>query len=577
MRIQTERGDSAGVAQTGSPAFARAVAPSRPPHETVVAALEAGAADGCPFLTIHGREPLELDAHAALEGARRFGAVLHAHGVKRGDRVPILLPTSLEFAKTLLGCMTIGAIPVPLASPMTFGGLERFIDNLGHIVDNAGARCIVTYERVQKAIAESSDLRSKVDHVLTLDDLNAGTSTSIPAVSVGASDTALLQYTSGTTGRPKGAVISHGALVANAYAIVQGMDLGPHDVGVTWLPMFHDMGLIGVLLTAVCHPYPIHLIRPETFVMRPKRWLELMTKVGGTLAAAPNFAYELCVSRIREDAEYDLSAWKRALNGAEAVHAGTVDRFTARFKRDGFRPETMMPVYGMAESTLAVTFSDWTTLPVVQGVDRKALEQGRVVESSGDGAFQAVSVGTPVAGASVCVTDDAGTLVPERQVGEVRISGPSLMDGYFHNDSATAEVLSDGWLRSGDLGFMERGQLFIVGRAKEVIIRGGRNYYPTDIERIAGDIPGVGNGVAAFARVNEATGTEDLVVVAETGEKDGEARATMVKDIRGELLAILGVKADDVRLCAIGKLPRTTSGKIRRGENVLLVADPEGM
>lgn len=540
----------------------------KPSHETVVAALEAAAREGGPFATFHGaREVRTLDFGAALEGAWRWSALLRARGVARGDRIPILLPTGPTFVTALLGTMLAGAVPVPLASPMTFGGLERYLRNLATIVEDAGAEWLITYPRIRDALATDAVLRDALrGGVLTEGEL-AGTGQPhrlLPSIS--GSDTALLQYTSGTTGRPKGVVVSHRALVCNAFAIAHGLGLTDRDVGVSWLPMFHDMGLIGVLLTAVCHPYVLHLMPPELFVMRPLRWLRVISEVGGTLSAAPNFAYELCVARGDDLSGLFLKAWRLALNGSEPVHAGTVERFRERFCSVGFRREAMLPVYGLAESTLAVTFSTLEEGYQTLTLDREKLEtQGRAVLSTGRTGYIAVSVGRPVAGTTVAITDSSGRVLSEGCVGEVRVSGPSVMDGYFRNEEASAAVLSGGWLRTGDLGFIHQGKLYITGRAKEVMIKAGRNVYPYDVERIVSEVPGVRpGGVAAFGRPNPETGTDDVVVIVETTETDQARREAIVRAVRGELLAVLGIKADEVHLWPVGAVPRTTSGKIRR-------------
>lgn len=549
-----------------------------PPQDSLVSALEATARAGTLSITLHlGQEPVRLSGQDLLEGALRRAALLRSRGVARGDRVVLLTPTSPVFIETFLGANLIGAVPVPLASPMTFGTLGRYLQNLRAIVQSCGARVIMTSPRMRDAIAEDEPLRAQLDHVLCEEDTANGGAVDLRLASVSGSDTAFIQYTSGTTGLPKGAVISHRALVSNTYSIYHGLGITNADVVVSWLPMFHDMGLIGVLLTSICHPLDVQLLRPESFLMKPGRWLEIIAQTRGTLAPGPNFAYDLCVNRPPKTEGLDLGSWRSAMNGSEAVHPSTVKRFCERFAKDGFRPQSVMPVYGMAETTLAITFPGMDNTYETLCVDRAALEQrGQAVNSTAADAYEAVSVGRPVAGMSVRVTSPSGQVVTERTVGEVRVAGPSLMDGYFRNPEASNEAIQDGWLRTGDLGFMEAGRLFIVGRAKEVIIKGGRNFYPNDIEEVASDVNGVSRGgVAAFARPNADTGTDDLVVVAETREKDPASRERMVKEIRGELLAAIGVKADDIRVVPIGALPRTTSGKIRRKECARKIAQGE--
>ena len=540
------------LARVTSPVALRVV------HATLLDALDAAVAGGQPYATFHGAHgERHLGYAAAREEAWRWSRLLRARGLRRGDRVALLLPTGPSFVTALLGVMMAGGVPVPLAAPMTFGGLERYLQNLAAIVADAEVRIVVTTPRVRDAALAVS---LAVPEILLEADLDGAPAAGPHPPSLGASDTALLQYTSGTTGRPKGVVVSHRALLSNAFAIAHGLALRPTDVGVSWLPLFHDMGLIGVVITAIAHPYPIHLISPESFVMGPRRWLELISRVKGTISCAPNFAYELCTARAGDTAAASLASLRVLLNGAEPVLRATVDRFTARFGPLGLPPDVMLPVYGMAESTLAVTF------PTL----------GAGLEAAGPAAHAGVSVGRPVAGASIAVTSESGEGLEEGAIGEIRIGGPSLMDGYFRNDAASAAVLSGGWLRSGDLGFVDDGRLFVTGRVKEVIIQGGRNVHAYDVERVAAEVNGLRvGGIAAFARANEASGTDDLVVVAETLEKDGGRRDRIAREVRGEVLAALGVRVDEVRLCAVGAVPRTTSGKIRRRECArLFLAEP---
>jgi len=311
--------------------------------------------------------------------------------------------------------------------------------------------------------------------------------------------------------------------------------------------MFHDMGLIGVLLTAVCHPYPLHLLRPEAFVMRPGRWLDLMSEVGATLTAGPNFAYALCLSRARTKDDLDLSSLRRALNGSEPVHASTVRAFHAHYAEAQLGAHVSLPVYGMAEATLAITFPDVGAPMRTLTLDRQALELRGEVRMHVEGErTEAVSVGRPVTGAEVRVRRADLELAQVDQVGEIEVGGASLMDGYHGRAEATAEVLVEGWLRTGDLGFVHEGELYVVGRKKEVVIKGGRNIYPYDVERVACDL--TQTSAAAFGRYNADAGTDDLVLVVETRSLEPEARAELEKQVRGDILATLGVKVDEVHL-----------------------------
>lgn len=541
---------------------------ARPSHGTLVEALERAAQDDAPFLVLHLAQqgPVELDARDALSGARLYAAELGRRGARKGDRVVLLLPTSVAFVHAFLGCLLAGAIPVPLASPMTFGTPDRFLRRVLGILESAEARHLVATRRMCEAVAADASLRSRLRERICADDpLPAIGLPHPPLPSIDGQDTAFLQYTSGTTGRPRGASIPHRAVVANAHAIATALGLGADDVGTSWLPLFHDMGLVGVLLTALCHPYRVHVLPPERFLMSPDRWTGLLGQVGATITASPNFGYEMAAGRSRSEA-FGLERLRASLSGAEPVRLDTFDRFHRRFGPAGFRRESFVPVYGLAENTLAVTFSSLGRGPRSLRVDRDALELHREVVAVPGHGTETVSVGRPVAGVRLRICDDRGRVLPPGRVGEIRVHGSSRMDGYFHDEAASAEVLDDGWLRTGDLGFVHAGELHVTGRSKELIIKGGRNFHPYDLESVAADVEGVvRGGVAAFGRRNAEAGTEDVVVVAEARVRDGAARETLVKTIRGELLSALGVKADRIVLCPPGALPRTTSGKLQRG------------
>jgi acyl-CoA synthetase (AMP-forming)/AMP-acid ligase II len=544
-----------------TPSHAASEVAVRPPHDTLVAAFEAAARAGEPYVTFHSAGKSNPKAgRDALDAALMWAKALALRGVGPRDRVLVLMPTGHAFVEALLGTMLLGAVPVPLATPMTFGSVDRYLENLVAVARDCQARATIAYPRIREAATRDPAVGAALGELLGEDSLDGARSVNVRLPSVGGADPAFLQYTSGTTGAPKGAIISHRAIVANAFSIAHGLSLGASDVGVSWLPLFHDLGLIGVLLTSLCHPYPVH-------VMSPRRWLELIARERGTISAAPNFAYDMCVARAGAAAgDLDLHTWRHALNGAEPVHAATAERFCQAFAASGLRGDVMMPVYGMAEATLAVTFSELDANMTTLSVDNEKMEVDRQVVPAADGR-RVVSVGRPVAGVTVEIIGPSGELALERAVGEIRVSGPSLMDGYWGNESASSEALVGGWLRTGDLGFIDGGRLFVTGRSKELIIKGGRNIHPYDVERVAGEVEGVrAGGVAVFGRPNPATGTEDLVLVAETTQTDAERRSAIAKAVRAELLEVLGIKPDDIHFCGVGKVPRTTSGKIRRAE-----------
>ncbi|MCB9602436.1 MAG: AMP-binding protein [Sandaracinus sp.] len=524
-------------------------------HATVVAALHRAADVRAELFELHLAARERLDARQLREDAAAWAGRLHAAGARRGDPIPILLPTGADFVAAFLGVQWLGAIPAPLATPMTFGSTTRFLEGFAAVVEDADARLAIATPRLRDALT-SLPVRHRLRDVLVPH--AGGGPTNAPTPDVSPEDAALLQYTSGTTGRPKGVVVSQRALVANAAAIAEALALRESDVGVSWLPLFHDMGLVGVLMTAICHPYRVHLLSPQSFAMRPRRWLELASDVAATITAAPNFAYQLCASRepdARSATPIALDALRAALNGSELVHAETLERFDDAFGPYGFSRAAWRPVYGLAENTLAVTIP--ASGPHVVSCDREAWHRLEV-RPPGHTEVRSVAVGRAVAGTEVRVKAPLG------QIGEIQVRGASRMDGYFRRPEQTAAVLDEGWFRTGDLGFERDGQLHVVGRAKETIVKGGRNVHPPDVERVACQRAEV-RAAAAWGAHDARLGTERLCVRVETREHDPVALGRLEAGIRGDVLASLGVRVDEVSFCAIGALPRTTSGKVRRG------------
>jgi 1-acyl-sn-glycerol-3-phosphate acyltransferase len=382
---------------------------------------------------------------------------------------------------------------------------------------------------------------------------------------------ALIQYTSGSTGDPKGVVLTHSNLLANIRAIGAGVNLQPGDFGVSWLPLYHDMGLIGSWLTALCFGVPIAILSPLVFLSRPERWLWAIHEHRGTVSAAPNFAYELCARRVDERAieGLDLSCWRAALNGAEPISPDTLERFARRFEPYGFRAEAFLPVYGLAESSVGLTFPPLGRKPWVDRIGRERFENAGAalpcLESDAS-PLRFVSEGKALPGHEVRVVDDASCETGERVQGNIQFRGPSTMQGYFKNPAATAAVMHrDGWVDTGDLGYLADGELFVTARIKDVIIKGGRNLYPQEVEEVVGGVQGVRRGcVAAFGLSDQRLGTEKLVVVAETRETDRLLQDEIEAQIISRVDAHLGLPPDVVRLVAPQTVPKTSSGKIRR-------------
>jgi acyl-CoA synthetase (AMP-forming)/AMP-acid ligase II len=343
------------------------------------------------------------------------------------------------------------------------------------------------------------------------------------------------------------------------------------DVGISWLPLYHDMGLIGGLFTTMYWNMPIVLMKPEAFLFRPQWWMENIGRYGVTMGVAPNFGYHYCVTRISDEdlARIDLATWRLALNGAEPIDRITLQKFIDKFKPCGLRDNLFLPVYGMAENSLAATFPALDNTTVARRFDRQMLEEEHLaLDSESEDSkeyIDLVAVGYPLIGQEIRIADEKGETLFERQVGEILVKSPSLTGGYYKNKSATDSAIRDGWLYTGDLGFILDGMLFISGRKKEMIIKRGKNIYPYDVERIAATVEGVRLGsCAAFAVQNQKEGTEDLVLVCESVIRDRERLEDLKKRISAEIMSRLGFRPDDIRIVPKGTVPKTTSGKLQR-------------
>jgi fatty-acyl-CoA synthase len=497
---------------------------------------------------------------------------LAASGVAPGETIAIMLPTSREFFVAFAGALVAGAIPVPLYPPFRFDRIEDYASRQVGILANAASRIFVT---VRSGLSVARVLRPQVAslrQVTTVEEL-VSKAAPAPAVEPGPDSPALVQYTSGSTGAPKGVLLAHRNLLANIRAIGRALEIEPTDVAVSWLPLYHDMGLIGCWLAPLYFGVPVTILSPLSFLSRPDSWLWTIHARRATVSAAPNFGYELCVRRIPDKLleGLDLGSWRAALNGAEQVSAATIERFTRRFQPHGFRPEAMLPVYGLAESSLAVAMPPLGRGPRVQSVSRLLLEtEGRAVTVGTEekSPLRSVSCGRPLPGHEVRITDAEGAALPETREGNLEFRGPSTMLGYYRNPEATRAVTrADGWVASGDRAYLAEGEVFITGRSKDMILRAGRNLYPQEIEELVADVSGVRRGcVAAFGVSDPDRGTERLVVVVETREEAAEGRQRLAHEIQTRLAENLDVPADEVFLVPPHTVPKTSSGKLRRSD-----------
>ncbi len=524
------------------------------------------------FLDEDGAEH-ELSHIELRDRARETAQGLRQRGIAPGDAVCIMLPTGLDFFYAFFGILIAGAVPVPIYPPARLSQLEDHLRRQAGILANARVKVLVT---VPQAKPLARFLKAKVNelgYVETVDDLRESVpeGTAWPVLKAG--DIAFLQYTSGSTGNPKGVMLSHANLIANVRAMGQALQADSTDVFVSWLPLYHDMGLIGAWMGSLYHAVKLVVMSPLTFLARPEKWLWAIHRYQGSISTAPNFAYELCQKRIAaEDIEgLDLTSWRVAANGAEPVIPTTMRAFADRFAEYGFEYEAMKPVYGLAESTVGLAFPPMGREPPIDRVDRDAFTKGgnaAPADDNDDNALEFVACGWPLPGHEFRVVDDAGRELPERREGRLQFRGPSSTTGYFRNPEATAKLFDGDWLDTGDYAYLLGGDVYLTGRAKDIIIKAGRNIYPQEIERAVGDVEGVRTGcVAVFGTTDEQSGTERLVVMAETRETDQQNRMAIRTEIEAAAGDILGMPPDDVALVMPQAVLKTSSGKIRRDAN----------
>jgi acyl-CoA synthetase (AMP-forming)/AMP-acid ligase II len=510
----------------------------------------------------------------ALGRAEAVAISLAQTGAHPGERVVLALPTSLDLLVGFVACQLLGAVPCIVEPPPAGRGLKpwalRLVPKLSVLQPCAIVTSSDSVEPVREALPEQ--------HALIVDARPAHAPERLTWYRAPDTAPAFLQFTSGTTDRPKAVACSHRAIFANIRGFARLGLWNEGDLLVNWLPLFHDMGLVASTLAPILHGIPVALMSPQMFLMRPARWLWAIHAMRGTISFAPNFAYQLCVKRVEEQdtVGLDLSCWRLAMNAAEFVHADTLDKFEGRFASAGFSRSAFTPSYGMAEMVVGISTKRPGEPVIVDRISRSILRRdGRAVPASeDDDATEIVQVGTVLEGHDVRIADANGNELAEREEGEIQIRGPSLFSGYYGNEAATNEVIVDGWLRTGDLGYLAGGRLFVSGRAKDVIIRGGENFHPHSLELAAATVLGVREGcVAAVGVPNLVSGTEDVVVAYETQETLPETLMAMGRRIEDVLQRCTGLRPDRVIPLAPRAIPKTTSGKIQRGLVRKLLAD----
>jgi acyl-CoA synthetase (AMP-forming)/AMP-acid ligase II len=566
---------------------------------TVAQAIEDAAAStktGFRFIE-ESSEAEPFFTHGGIERASaRYGGALQALGAKKGDRVALILPDNADFVFAFLGAIRAGIIPVPIYPPTGLGKLAGYLENTLHIVAKSGAKLLLTNAEIKRMLGSIAAQAPELQKVVAVENVRSSREELRPA-KVSLDDTCFLQFTSGSTSRPKGVILTHRNLAANVRAIME-LGLGVRDSvdsGVSWLPLYHDMGLIGFVIAPLYHVNTISFLPPLLFLKRPARWLEAVSRYHASVSFGPNFAYALCVKRIK-DSEVeglDLSSWRVAGCGAEPIRAENLRAFAEKFAKVGFSERAFVCCYGMAESTLAVAFSKVGTGVSTDLVDGEALwSEGRAVpvappegapEGAPDGAKENGAAAVPPGATAIvqCGGAFAGHDIrafafsdtksehplPEREVGELRLRGPSVTPGYYNEPELSQEALAGGWLKTGDIGYLAGGNVHICGRSKEVIIVNGRNYYPQDLEWEASKVEGVRKGnVIAFGTMKPHNDRERVIIAFETSVTDDAARQVQKGEVRRVVQQALGLTVDDVLPLAAGVLPKTSSGKLQRAK-----------
>jgi fatty-acyl-CoA synthase len=490
--------------------------------------------------------------------------------VKPGDRVLLINPNNQEFIEYFFGTLIAGAVPVPYTPPFGLAKIESYIVGLEAIAKDSGAKVCLTNNRLELLLRGAT---LKFERPLSIMNLGSASKKSkeipytLAELNINPSDLAFLQYTSGSTSQPKGVMLSHQNIMVNISAFLKALQVSTKDVSVSWLPLFHDMGLIGMLMGTLCAKATLYLIPPELFIRSPSIWLRSLSKFGGTITAAPNFAFHYCVKRISEETakEFDLSRVRVMLNGAEPVDIEAVEKFNHHFSVSNINKKAILPVYGLAESSLAVAFPHLGHV-ITDEVDADLLEVEGIAQSPSAISRRRtfVSVGKPIDTQEIKIMSDDDILQEERQVGEICVKGPSVMQGYYGKPEASAENLVNGWLKTGDYGYLADGNLYITGRKKDLIIRRGRNYFPQDIEEVVDGVAGVRKGrVVAFGISKDGSDTE-IVIIAETRIQNELALENVKLQIKQVIAQSFPFSPLEVRMVPPGTIPRTSSGKIRR-------------
>ncbi len=542
--------------------------------ETLADALDYAAegSNGMNFYDRRGDLSCALPYRVLREQALACAARLAGLDLERGARIAIAAETRREFVVFFFACQYAGLVPVPLPAALNLGGHEAFIEQTRAMLELVQASVVVGSEFFAPVLQTCVTGLTAPESVKFVGDFTAFDDLAPdvrPLSPVTSDEIAYLQFTSGSTRFPRAVMVKSAAVMANLAGIIRhGVKLGPQDRCFSWLPFYHDMGLVGLVLVPVASQVNVDYLSTRDFATRPRLWLDLLHRTQATVSFSPPFGYELVSKRLRpgEAGKYDLSRWRVAGVGAEMIRGETLDTFAETMTGSGFDARAFLPCYGMAECSLAVTFSRLGEGYASDAIDREVHAMTGVSASLPPDAAYArsfVECGQPIPGYEIEVRNDAGETVPDRHVGSVFLRGASVMSGYLNDAEMTRKTLSqDGWLNTGDLGYLIGTRLVITGRAKDLIIVNGRNVWPQDLEHIAESQDGIRSGDAlAFSVPGEAG--EFVVVVVQCRERDQQARITLIERVRGSVSRELGIDCL-VELVPAHTLPRTSSGKLSR-------------
>ncbi|KTR85129.1 acyl-CoA synthetase [Novosphingobium barchaimii] len=502
------------------------------------------------------------------EDARQVAYELIARGFVPGDRLALIAETGPEFAALFCGAIYAGVWPVPLPLPTSFGGKDNYIEQLAVQLNSSDPKMLVGPNEIGEMTAAAA-ARQGCEHA-GWDDFTAGTAVAVDLPNIQTDDICYLQYSSGSTRFPHGVAVTHRSLLSNLSAHSHAMELEDNDRCISWLPWYHDMGLVGCFLSLIANQVSGDYLKTEDFARRPLAWLDLITRNQGTsVSYSPTFGYDICARRISSQTavndRFDLSRWRLAGNGADMIRPDVMQSFVNAFADAGFKASAFLPSYGLAEATLAVT-----VMPPGEGIRVELVEEERLSGSPRDLSRPAryraiVNCGKAVKDMEVVIRGEDGGTLRDHQIGKVWCRGTSVMHSYFRDPEATAACLVDGWLDTGDMGYMAKGYLFIVGRAKDMIIINGKNHWPQDIEWAVEQLPGFNHGDIAAFSIEMENGEETPAVLVHCRVSDPVKRLELRDQIRDKVRAITGMNCV-IELIPPKSLPRTSSGKLSRAK-----------